>query len=84
MQQGWSHPKVALILFPFAAGAMAVNVFFASLIGSWAGFPVITPGASIVIGSIIGVPVAWYFARHISKLMDRADGHRTQDATFRS
>jgi hypothetical protein len=34
---GWSHQKIAVVLFPFGAGAMAVNVFFASLIGSWIG-----------------------------------------------
>jgi len=54
-------------------GAMAVNVFFASLIGSWVGLPVLSTPASILIGAAIGVPATWWFARHIRALMDEAD-----------
>lgn len=71
-QEGWSVQKIALVLYPFGAGAMAVNVFFASLIGTWVGLPVISTNWSIVIGAIIGVPATWAFARHIRNLMDRS------------
>ena len=56
-QNGWSMGKIALVLYPFGAGAMAVNVFFASLIGSWIGWPVLSTQWSIVCGCVIGVPV---------------------------
>jgi hypothetical protein len=72
-QRGWSARRIALVLYPFGAGAMAVNVFFASLIFSWVGCPVLTAGSSIVLGAAIGVPATWYFARHIRHLMDEAD-----------
>mgnify|MGYP000206333270 CR=1 FL=1 len=71
-QEGWPTRKIALVLYPFAAGAMATNVFFASLIGTWVGLPVVSTGWSIVFGAIIGVPATWAFARHIRTLMDRS------------
>ena len=70
----WTVGKLTLALYPFGAGAMAVNSFFASLIGSWVGLPVISTTASIVVGSVIALPVTWLFARHIRKLMDAAEG----------
>jgi len=71
-RQGWSAGRIAAILYPFGAGAMAVNVFFASLIASWVGLPVLSAGASVAIGAMIGVPATLAFARHIRRLMDEA------------
>ncbi|SLN57997.1 hypothetical protein TRL7639_03187 [Falsiruegeria litorea R37] len=71
--QGWSTVKIAIALYPFGAGAAAVNVFFASLIFSWVGGPVLSTSLSILIGAILGVPATWYFARHIRHLMDVAE-----------
>lgn len=70
---GWSTGKIALALYPFGAGAVAVNVFFAALIFSWIGGPVLSTGLSILIGAILGVPATWVFAKHIRHLMDVAD-----------
>lgn len=70
---GWSAPRIAVALYPFGAGAMAVNVFFASLIGSWVGLPVLSTGWSIAIGALIGLPATWRFAGHIRALMDEAE-----------
>ncbi len=70
---GWSTRKIALAVFPFGAGAMAVNVFFASLILSWVGLPVLKAGWSIALGCVIGAPASYAFARHIRTLMERAD-----------
>ncbi len=72
-QNGWGTGKIAVVLYPFGAGAMAVNVFFASLIGSWIGGPVASTAWSITLGCVIGVPVTVAFARHIRRLMDQAD-----------
>ena len=65
--------RLTLILYPFGAGAMAVNVFFASLIWSWLGWPVLTPVQSVLGGLALGVPVTYVFARHIRALMTKAD-----------
>jgi hypothetical protein len=72
-RSGWPVRGIALVLYPFGAGAMAVNVFFASLIGSRVGLPVLSSPASIVIGAMIGAPATWWFARHIRNLVDEAD-----------
>lgn len=68
----WSTRQITLALYPFGAGAMAVNVFFASLIGSWLGGPVLSTSWSIAIGCVIGVPATLVFARHIRRLMKEA------------
>lgn len=65
--------RLFLYLYPFGAGAMAVNVFFASLIWSWIGWPVLTPVQSVIGGAVLGVPATWAFARHIRNLMEKAD-----------
>lgn len=72
-QTGWSARKIALVLYPFGAGAAAVNVFFASLILSWVGGPVLDAGWSLLLGAVIGAPATWFFARHIRHLMNEAD-----------
>lgn len=69
----WSVWQITLVLFPFGAGAVAVNIFFASLISSWLGCPVISPQQAIAAGAIAGIPATYWFARHIRKLMDEAD-----------
>lgn len=70
---GWSTCTIAVVLYPFGAGAMATNVFFASLIGSWIGLPVLSALWSILIGAVIGVPATWAFAQHIRNLMDKTE-----------
>ena len=72
-RQGWSTAQITLALYPFGAGAAAVNVFFASLILSWIGGPVASTFWSICLGCIMGAPATWLFARHIRHLMDLAD-----------
>ncbi|WP_417526148.1 NnrT protein [Marinovum sp.] len=73
LRAGWSVTRIALVLYPFGAGAAAVNVFFAALIFSWIGGPVLSTGWSILLGGLIGAPATWFFARHIRHLMDVAD-----------
>ena len=72
-RSGWSWRTIALVLYPFAAGAMAVNVFFASLIASSAGLQVLSPLWSILGGAVIGLPATWTFATHIRRLMDKSE-----------
>ena len=67
-------PWLPWALWPFAAGAMALNVFFGSLILGWVGLPILSPWASIPLGLALGVPAAWGYARHLRRLMGRAEG----------
>ncbi|RKT35250.1 hypothetical protein BXY70_1281 [Roseovarius halotolerans] len=70
-----SRPSLRLYaaLYPFGAGAMGVNLFFATLIGSWLGWPVLTPWQAAAGGLVIGLPATWAFACHIVKLMNQAE-----------
>ena len=65
--------RLTLVLYPFGAGAMAVNLFFASLIWSWVGWPVLTPVQSVLGGLVLGIPATYAFACHIRALMTKAD-----------
>ncbi|PVB61506.1 NnrT protein [Labrenzia sp. 011] len=67
---GW---KLLAALYPFGAGAAAVNLFFASLIASWVGWRVLTPYEAVTGGLLLGLPATWAFARHIRRLMDKAE-----------
>ena len=66
-------PRLFGALYPFGAGATGVNLFFASLIGSWMGLPVLTPWQSAAGGLVIGVPATYAFACHIVRLMEKAE-----------
>ena len=65
--------RLVAALYPFGAGAAAVNLFFASLIASWIGWPVLSPYQAVGGGLVLGVPATWAFARHLTQLMRRAD-----------
>ena len=73
MSARWSSARIALLLYPFGWGAFAVNVFFASLIGSWVGLPVATLVVSLGLGAVVAVPATYAFACHIRRLMDAAE-----------
>lgn len=60
-------------LYPFGAGAMGVNLFFASLIGSWLGWPVLSPWQAAAGGLVLGLPATYAFACHIERLKRQAD-----------
>lgn len=70
-QPSW---RLLAALYPFGAGAAAVNIFFASLIASWIGWRVLTPYESVAWGLLLGLPVTYTFARHIERLKRQADG----------
>jgi hypothetical protein len=66
--------KLLAALYPFGAGAMGVNLYFASLIGSWLGWRVLSPWEAAAGGLVIGLPATYAFARHIARLMQQAEG----------
>ena len=72
---GWPLWKIAAVLYPFVAGASAVNVFFLGLIGQAISLPALSPGTSVLIGLVLGLPLAWIAARWVKRLIARAEGH---------
>ena len=69
---GWPVWKIWLVLYPFAIGAAAVNIFFFGLMIQAIGFSAFSPVASLIAGVFFGAPFGWFFARHTRKLLDRA------------
>lgn len=69
----WSVALLAVVLYPAAFGAAAVNLFFLALLGRAVGGPDLSPVAACGWGALIGIPGAWLFARWIRGLMDEAD-----------
>ncbi|WP_099826986.1 NnrT protein [Oceaniglobus indicus] len=72
-RSGWGVGKLTLVLYPFGAGAVWINLFMAGLFAPLVGLPTLSPMWALVGGIILGVPATWLFARHIRNLMDRAD-----------
>lgn len=69
----WPVSRLALVLYPFAAGAAAVNIFFIGLIVTWLGVPNFSPWVSVVVGLVLGVPFAWVLGRYFRRLIDEAE-----------
>jgi hypothetical protein len=65
--------KLTLVLYPFGAGAVAVNLFMMGLFAPLFGLPTIAPGWAVVGGAGLGLPATWAFARHVRSLMHIAD-----------
>jgi len=75
-QGAWPVWKLSVLLYPLAAGAVAINLFMLALMGRVFGLPELSPVASVVAGLALGVPAAWVTGRWIRRLMDEADGRR--------
>lgn len=69
----WPVWLIAVPLYPLAAGAAAVNLFFLSLLGRALGWPELSPVRAVGWGALLGVPAALWFARRMRRLMDEAD-----------
>lgn len=70
----WSVKRLALLLYPFTAAAVAINLFLLGLIGISLGLPAISPLTAIWISIPLGIPATWWAARWVRGLMDEADG----------
>ena len=70
MRSDW---RLVAGLYPFAAGAMMLNLFFVSLLLGWVGVPIITPWTAVWASIPLGLPPAWIYARHLTRLMAQAD-----------
>lgn len=69
----WPVWAVALVLYPLAAGAAAVNLFFLFLVLQAIGLRALTPIEAIVGGIILGVPFAWISGKWMRGLIDQAE-----------
>lgn len=72
----WPVWKLAVLLYPFAAAAVAINLFLLSLMWQRLGWPVIAPVQAAVLAVGLGVPAAWASGRWVRHLIDIAEGRK--------
>ncbi|MCW2307724.1 hypothetical protein [Rhodobium gokarnense] len=65
--------RLGLLLYPFAAAAVAINLFMLSLMGQAIGLPVLSPAVSVAWSIALGVPAAWLAARWVRRLIAEAE-----------
>lgn len=68
----WSVGRLALVLYPFVAGAAAINLFMLGLMGPAVGWPVAGPLTALAAGIVTGVPLSVLAGRWVRRLMDQA------------
>lgn len=76
IETGWPVRKLAIVLYPFAAGAVAINLFMLSLMWQAIGFPALSPLTSLWLSIPLGLPATWLAAKWVRHLMDEADGRK--------
>lgn len=73
-EERWSTRKLAIVFYPFAAAAVAINLFLFGLLWQALGWQAISPISSIIWSIPLGIPATWLCAKWIRGLMDEADG----------
>ncbi|MCP5087567.1 MAG: hypothetical protein GY952_12280 [Rhodobacteraceae bacterium] len=64
---------IATVIYPLAAGAAAVNIFFASLLLQALNLSALSPISAVLAGAVAGIPFAFVAARWLRGLIDRAE-----------
>ena len=65
--------RLRLVIWPFATGAVAINLFLLGLILHSAGFANIAPVQALVWSLPLGLPATWAAARWIGGLIATAE-----------
>lgn len=68
----WPVWKLALLLYVFATGAVAINLFMLGLMGQSLGLQALSPVKVLVISAPLGVPAAWAAGRWVRHLLEQA------------
>ena len=70
---GWPVWKLSLLLYPFAASAVAINLHLLFLMLQAIGVEALSPKASIFGGLVLGIPATWAFGKWVRHLIDKAE-----------
>lgn len=65
--------QLGVLLYPFAASAVAINLFLLGLLGMSLGLPAISPVKALLWSLPLGVPAAWAAARWVRSLIAQAE-----------
>lgn len=72
MNGRWPVWKLAVVLYVFAAGAVAINLFMLGLMGQAIGLPALSPVGAVIASLLLGIPAAWASGRWVRHLLDEA------------
>lgn len=65
--------RLGLLLWPFVAGAVAINLFLLGLIGTWVGLPALSPVWSLWGALPLSLPATWAAAAWVRRLIAQAE-----------
>lgn len=72
MDERWPVWKLAILLYVFAATAVAINLFMLGLLGQAVGLPALSPLTALMLSGPLGIPAAWAAGRWARHLLDEA------------
>ena len=72
MGERWPVWKLALLLYVFAAGAVAINLFMLGLLLQAVGFTALPPVTALALSGPLGIPAAWAAGIWLRHLLDEA------------
>lgn len=70
---GWPLWKLGLLLYPFAASAVAINLFMLGLMAPVIGIAALTPGTTLLLSIPLGLPFTWAAALWVRRLIAAAE-----------
>lgn len=65
--------KLYLLLYPFTAAAVAINLFMLGLMGQAVGLPTLSPLTALLLSFPLGLPVNRWVTRWVQGLIDEAE-----------
>ena len=65
--------RLFLLLYPFTALAVAINLFMLALMGQTLGWPAMPPVTALMLCWPLGLPVNWLVTRWVRGLIDEAE-----------
>lgn len=68
----WSVWRLSVLLYVFAAAAVAINLFMLGLLLQAFGFTALPPVAALIAAGPLGVPAAWAAGKWVRHLLDEA------------
>jgi hypothetical protein len=68
--------RLYLLLYPFTALAVAINLFMLGLLWQAVGLPALSPVAALLTSIPLGLPINWWVTKWVRGLIDEAEGRR--------
>ncbi len=75
-ETGPAFSRLYLLLYPFTALAVAINLFLLGLMWQAIGLPAITPLTALMACVPLGLPVNWWITKWVRGLIDEAEGRK--------